>query len=486
MLEGDLGVQEAIDEIMISLPTTDRGPINYFLKIAKVIEQINNNEKININKLDVVGKTIKMDVLEWIQSLDKSHYAAIEVDGTQKCYETRVEPKKITKKTILGSFTRTFKSVPSTILTPIYKKLDADLAESIKKAMEESSRKAESRVAAQAAIAEADYTFSPITSQQSSLSTLKENFFKAYFVRFENILKACEPVYKPVREKYEKWVEGLYKKFYAVFNLALNDEKKDIAALEERHTNFCSCFLSVMHEQIDALDASCLTKKDESILKEFGNERLKMVRDAFIEIVKKRSITVRMFSKDIFVEWNYIDSQENPATIVTYDTVSILNKSLVDLVEYKCKYSEESHLYSELMEHKEKLLLGKILIPGGKTVGIVNTNNKISFATFPDFAACFLDFSHISMMSMQTFKAHYQVIVSMAQEKMLSKGYMAEGTEMCLYESQGQSQNITVCKLKPVNGAYMRNLQEIFLREIKKIYCQRVMEGKKFPVELGA
>ena len=95
------GFKSAIEAILATVTYPSKQKNQNIANLPRIIEQINNNQKIDISKLDVVQLTTYKEIRDWIDQQPKENYAPITVDGTQKSFEENVVPRQNKKKAIL-------------------------------------------------------------------------------------------------------------------------------------------------------------------------------------------------------------------------------------------------------------------------------------------------------------------------------------------------------------------------------------------------
>ena len=67
----------------------------YLPYVQKIIIDLNQNKKIDWDKLDITKHISKQEIGQWIEeTVDKKYYVEEEVDGTIKCYTEILEPRK--------------------------------------------------------------------------------------------------------------------------------------------------------------------------------------------------------------------------------------------------------------------------------------------------------------------------------------------------------------------------------------------------------
>ena len=113
----------------------------FFSNIFTTVKNINNNNKIDFKKLDVVLNLSKNEIGEWIGKLDKNIYSPIKVDGTTECYQN-VSKRQSDLKSIIKNIDKEFKSIPKTIRDEKITQLKFDVDKVINESISENKLKA--------------------------------------------------------------------------------------------------------------------------------------------------------------------------------------------------------------------------------------------------------------------------------------------------------------------------------------------------------
>ena len=133
----DSAITSVMEDISAVVPRE-----NILTSIPGYIDSINNNEQININKLDIVALTHNNDILTWLNKVSADLKSEIEVDGTQEMYEKNVVSRQAAVKKVKTEFTKRFKNITETIKKEHKAKLDAELDGPIERAKINSEKKA--------------------------------------------------------------------------------------------------------------------------------------------------------------------------------------------------------------------------------------------------------------------------------------------------------------------------------------------------------
>lgn len=260
----ELGFAVAIRDILSGLPTGQPAAV-WKHSIPRIIQNINRNEKITIDKLDIVGQTGRIEILEALQALSPEVFTEIPVDSTQATYDKNVEPRKAQKKKILSDFTRRFKSVSSAIKDSHYTTLSERLAAPIEEATKRSIVCAE-KVVAEAVSAARNATFAPITTERASFTRTTEAFFDTYLDVFRRLQNICKNVYQPVREKYESWVKTQEEALMTLVEAVRKEEAQEVQAMTAMCNDVAERFEANTVEKIAAMTDYTVRGKSQSIL----------------------------------------------------------------------------------------------------------------------------------------------------------------------------------------------------------------------------
>ncbi len=115
----------------------------YIETIKSYSKNINDNKKIDYNKLDINFQIAKNEILEWIKdNVDEKYYLPISVDGTQKQYEDRVIPIKNYFDSILQKFKDRFVNINMTIKDSYYNDIQTKYMDTYNDALTQTKEKA--------------------------------------------------------------------------------------------------------------------------------------------------------------------------------------------------------------------------------------------------------------------------------------------------------------------------------------------------------
>lgn len=477
LIEGDIGFEKAIDIILNKLKSLD-SVRNYLHKISTVIEQINNNQKINITKLDVVGMTAREEIRDWIDTVDKSVYNPIEVDGTQQSYEDKVEKRKNIKKNLLTSFTKKFKLLPETIRKPHYERLENNLNEPIQIATKDSIEKAELKVKRLVDAAQRDRVLPSLTSRSSSFMNANQAFLESYLNDFHLLLKAIEPVYKPVKEKYTKWLSTIFEVFYTELEKIKEQEALEKKAFEV----YCQNKLDNFEETVKAILATVednldfVKQTDEEILTKYMNNTLEEATDILCTTIHKRELCISIVNSQLNTGIKVLNETFTPLEVVNYDSVKSIYDNLKSSLSSYVR--DPIHNVSKLVIDKKKaILFGQLLEDNQYTTNIINKNKNIMFINdgllnSAVFVIDIMKSSRTICMTEETYTALYSPLIKSVVDNLVKNGYMKEDYNDELF-NKFVEMNRTIIRLVKPETPYMKNIQDIFSHKLKKEYCKK-------------
>jgi len=474
------GFLPAIEQIVDALLKPSDKKNKYLHKMPEVIKQINNNEKINISKLDVVALTAENDILQWLQTWDSSAYAPIHVDGLQKTYIDLVESRKIKKKYILSSFTRKFNTVPEKIKNKHYNELNTKLSDPILKAIEESLQKAEARVV---------NTFSriqngslpKISSTSTSFTNIPETFIFQYLKVYHDLQEACEDIYEPVKEKYLKICMAAYESF----NKVLNEQEERENEYLERMREICKGVINLFIESETQLAKS---RSDYKVLIHTNEE---LVADSVKKVVLSTEDVIQKLT-------SYSEIQgivkENSLSFTVTELTDSCSLTTYDLTQsmWESFTSKINELSKDLIpvwtEVKKKMLEGKHFdSKSPQMMHIILKNPEIKFMSNIIVENCLLFVDNVKryMTTVETYEKIYNPVIQEAIEAMVIKGYCHPTYEIS-YNMVGSLVDNAVFWNYTMNDKYDENFEQILYAKLAKLYCKKIVQGIEFTKILDA
>ena len=198
-----LGFAQAIAQILETLPT-GKSATSWKATLKTIVTAINNNEKITIDKLDVITQIAKRDMLEWEQRLTVSEpelFMDIPVDGLRKTYLERVEPRIARKRTVLKQFAEEFERLPNSVKIPYEIALEKRLTTPIQKATALSALEAEKAIVTPLLDAQRNRQFTLTNKEEAFIGRVAPPLEE--FATLRNTLSTR---FEPTAQKYEDWM----------------------------------------------------------------------------------------------------------------------------------------------------------------------------------------------------------------------------------------------------------------------------------------
>ncbi len=480
MKESGLGFEQAITHILKHIPSEGTCKV----KLEVVIQQINDNEKIKIEKLDIVSMTAKSEIRDWLdENVPSSAFALIDVDGTQTCFEEKVEPRKALKKKILTAFTKKCKSLPSTLVGPFRQKLERELEEPIVKACEKSEELAAARVASYYAKCMEKREFM-YTADVVSYTSQRESIRSSVLDRFIRFEKACEDIYLPVKTKHITFIECVSK--------VVDDELSQVCSGDSKR----KCEINdVFEKKLDGFETSLIeciqiatqTKKNICVNHE---KIIQYLTDTYYEDVKK-DLNCALAFKRRFI------CQDGKMTIEREDTNTSFNPETYDLTrDMICAFkktldgfTKNQNVLSKVVSCKETVLFGKYILPGSFAARVRMINPEIQIVNIYRSTPHGGDLKAVSdilfgernihpQMTKETYEVYWLPLLEKTKAHLVLKGYCKEDTPIVeVFDARKEVQTSQGVQIE----GYMKSLSEIFLNRLKKVYCQAVTEGFSMP-----
>jgi len=358
----ELGFSTAIDELLAALPK-GQSAAAWKAKIPTIVENINRNEKITIEKLDVVGQTARLEIMEWMNALSPELFTPISVLGTQASYDANVKPRKKSKKTTLSEFTRRFKSISGAIKDTQYAQLHERLEAPIIAAEKECTERANADLKPQL-VAFRNHTFPPIHTLTASITNTPASFYENYLAPIRHVQEACKPLYEPVRVEYETLMKKTEDAFMDKISAVRKAEAEEILSM----THICQ-------HAIDTFEASSTKKISNMITYTYKGKTRPVL------ILERVEILFAMIRETSTEMWNTLlripklrtiqlkgdtMEQSHPSLHLNYDTIKpIAEQFSKDIWHFKTS----SVLLTAIINRKKALLYGKAIhantvIPG--------------------------------------------------------------------------------------------------------------------------
>jgi len=405
-----LGFAEAIDELLASLPAGQSASA-WKHKIPTIIENINRNEKITIDKLDVVGQTAKLEIMEWINTVPPELFTPITVDGTQATYDANVVPRKVKKTKVLSYFNRIFKSIASAIKEPHYTALEARLSAPINEADVGSTEMAEEKLKAPLRELK-NHPFPIISTFGRSLTNTEPLFFEDYMQPLRKVQAFCAPLFDPVKQSTLQTLKEANNAFVAKVREVMASEELETIAMTAHCDRIIDSFTEDMKARITALHVV-----------EYGGRKQSMVCYEPVSLVDSLVKTVFTEVKEYLMmvpKYRTIQPKQeistlNRSTPVTenYDLIKpVYTKFLNEIIALKTS----AEFIEAIQNRKLALLYGQIVLANFPAPGIefVSYTSDPLVSKFP------------FKMTRQTHDEIYMMTVSAVIDRLKAKQYIKD------------------------------------------------------------
>lgn len=447
---------------------------NILGRLPDIVEQINNNEKISLEKLDVVGLVHKNDLLEWLQSVDARLKSPIEVDGTQLAYLNKVEVRQKEVDAKLKEFDKRFKSVSASIKREQKKKLKAELEEPIIKATADCSALAMAKVAGQVQCLE---KFScALNSGAGSFINMDLAAQKAGKLNGFTMLKeACVSFFSPVKAFYDNWVSRIGDDFTKCVERCRALEQAERGGLQSFCDDLLAEYEGWLQSQIDGLTAACLHETNKKLIAAWSADRVELVRTYMKDNMHVWSVTLSVESKSL----KYVISSDG-LTKFDHDLVAdIYGGFLKTLSEPAASASattllnekKEQLLYNVLFTNPEE---GKLIYDSNPDIELVHDAFLLGIAV-ADYDGK-VGRGKMPYMTLRTWASVYESIYTEALATLIADGICATDSNILLFISKEEdaARGMTTIVAPPSSDLYENHVRDLLRLAMKKIYCRRL------------
>jgi hypothetical protein len=484
------GFDATIQHVMDVLGASEPRP-GIIQRLPQIIDNINTNQKIKIEKLDIVAMVADKDILEWVAEIDPCLYTPINVDGTQKCYDELVEPRKKKRTALMAAFRRRFKGVPDSIREKHLVALASKLNEPILKAVQKCETKAMEIIQPHLQTVNGSRNLPFINSASESFTHMKDEDLKEKYLKPYELLKAaCTPVYSKVKEDQEASIQRVYDVFFRGIQECRMVEGDERGAV----TNFCEEILETFESKMlqeckepDAFDKSMLIMKNKDIMDIWLENEIRDLQQ-FIQV----SVTSKSLQYNVDNGILYYSRPKSEYKIShTHDLVADVYTSFTERLNDIAKNS--SLLLGALVERKEVLLENRIFTDPAlaKTYNLQNPEILFmwdelllqSMVTLPTTV-------RVPYMTMRTWHTVYKPMYDTVVGKMVESGYIRAN---CVPHEGCKSDSLCVLNLQSKDNLrfietthahandYVKNINGCILRKMRKLYCKMVCKDAAFP-----
>jgi len=479
--EEGLGFTKAVETLFADLPKGR--PAKAWLKeMPKYVENINNNEKITIDKLDVVTMNAQLEILNWNKdNIPPELFTPIIVDGLQATYDLKVEPRKAAKQKYLSAFTRRFKTIADSIKEPFYKKMNEDLSAPIKEADRMSEELAEAGLKQHVINAKADRQFS-IDNTSCCFTRKDESWITNHFSNFTTLGSAMERYVEPVRTRYGDWMKKQVAEFNRFLSVCQESETTQLDAMKESFDQIEMSYLD---------DATKMIEQMERIPNYQGRINVGMVTiptpwivNHVQDVTKEKARLAVTFTplkiNVAFKSGNLSANIEKLPEVKGQPTHELFNPTWNTFTTNLADFMKgDTNIADTVMARKEEILMGKWFTEQGHVIS--NAIPEIQFILINNFGP-FTNF--IRTMSLKTYQASYESVMRDVREALYKEGMLRNVNDITLrLDNGGGSQ------LKIINVEYADDfLAPLFCQAFAKACAiRRVKDENFFPekVELN-
>jgi hypothetical protein len=419
-----LGFGSAIDTLIGDLPP-GRSAKEWKGGLAQIIHGINHNEKITIDKLDVVLTLAKLEISDYIRAIPASFFADLSIDAFQTTYDRIVKPRIEAAQNLLADFERRFKSVSKEIKDTYLQELATRLATPIDLAKRQMTGLAEAQINHLVAAACRECTYPSLHNLHSSFTHTP---YPSYLTGFQELLAAIEPLYEPVRTKYENWMKAQKRTLATAVQECIDMEAQNVIDIRSYIQGAIHHFEKGCLQRISTQTTVSIHEKAENILWQDPKALIDMyVADAtkqliinISKIVVPMSLLVTMSNRTVTVVKDY-DAALRECVVQGHTTIDYVHPITYDLLTplyaIWTDWIQNSPRIGALMQavtDRKKELLFQALVDETVTRRVKDV----------DFVS--LGFGGMRM-TVDTFNMCYMPLVRTAIQQMDEKGYLIAG-----------------------------------------------------------
>jgi len=363
-----LGFATAITQILETLPT-GKSATDWKTTLTSIVSAINNNEKITIDKLDVITQIAKRDMLEWEQRLTVSEpelFMDIHTDGLRKTYLERVEPRIARKRTILKQFAEEFERLPASVKLPYEFELEKRLAKPIQKATAESAAAAEKAIATLLLDAQRNRQFTLTNKEEAFIGRVAPPLEE-----FATLSATLSKYYEPTAQKYEDWMTAQEDTLNAAIEQAKQKERDYCVVLATTYQEAMDTFRAEAQKIVNMNKDTPATEEMKTIITTALQDMLTSLRKQMLSKatanLKHTPIAIVGTFRDTVLTTTMKDLAEAPIipqhTLVSdsYDgfveSIQKYEALYVDMVKSRfMKVDEDNKSYNERLEKMVEMM----------------------------------------------------------------------------------------------------------------------------------
>ena len=478
----DSAIASIIDDISAVVPRE-----NILTSIPGYIDSINNNEQININKLDIVALTHNNDILMWLNKVSADLKSEIEVDGTQEMYEKNVVTRQAAVKKVKTEFTKRFKNITETIKKDHKAKLDAELDGPIERAKLNSEKKAREHLAKCGV--DSLLKAQPLGTIPDAGITVVPNshLLTSYLSAYQRFQRAIQHIYEPVRIIYDKIINSMYEEVNKKLEKAREISQQQKSAVEEKCKRVLETFNGWLMDEINGRDNSIVFEKNSDIYAKYRKQKIDEVVEFIGTTVKRQNIAM-IISYQNKLEAYFTDTGHTEVD-TKYELIANIYTEFVNQLNlYPLK---ESGIDDFLIEKKEELLNGMLIMNPTVANKIYATNPEIQFVYDSILLkTCILDKLGLSKtempyMTVRTWTSFYMPMYDKAMETLIADGMCNSRKTFRDFIIQTPEEIVNIIKVTTnPSSMYEMIICEKLMTEMKKIFCIMTTNEEVFPKEM--
>ena len=496
LLAEPFGFKEAVESILAATHSTK--PKSILPKVPDVVNSINSNKEISIEKLDIVTLQAENDIHKWIQeTIPLAMYTDISVDGTQQSFEENVEPRIATRKGILVAFEKRFKDVEESLCEPFHANIMEKLDSPIQIAIANSKMKARELIKAQLVDAHRCRDYPQVNSCNNSFSTVPEDYWKNYLAPMNALETAITGIYTPVKKEIANWIDDMRSMMKEEVNMIKQEEEKQKTAIRDLVAQMLTDMeRSMLNFTKNAITMKTVVETNTQILNKVKDSYLFEFEETVVSLVPRKKLHFKMTAD---AELRAITEIVEAKNVKEYDLVKPMYDMFVEKVTIYTS-NPATKLRKSIVEQKEEFLYGKLfqsLVPirgehggiGGWTMHastekLIKANPEIQFVEdviLKNTLSVKTDYSNL--MTIRTFNDTYTKLYQRTLVDLVTKGICTEERgKKILHTSDDVAGKATILNFYKNLTGYDELLEEQFIKRLKKNYCKMTVEGFVFPV----
>ena len=476
----DTAIRSIIDDISAAVPRQS------LLRIPGYIDNINNNEQININKLDIVALTHNNDILTWLNKVPAELKSEIEVDGTQTMYEKNVVTRQASVKALKTDFTKRFKNITETIKKEHKTKLDAELDGPIERAKISSDVKAREFLLKNGL----ESLMTPkligaITDAGITDSASNPQLLTGYLGAYQGFQKAIQHLYEPIRMMYDKMINSMYEEVNKNLEKAREVSRVQRELVQDKCKVTLESFDGWILEEITGRDNSIVFEKNSDIYSGYRKQKIDEVMNFIVANVKKQDVLI-----------NVITGNKMEATLINSSTGNVNTKYEL-IADIYLEFVRQINLYplkesgvdDFLIDKKEGMLKGTLLLDPLMAKKIYLINPEIKFVYDPILLKTFvqdtqgLAKTEMPFMTLHTWVSVYERFYKRAMDNLIADALcQRKKTFRDFVDEIPDEGNIIKIGTHP-STMYEMNVCDLLIQEMKKVFCRMTVIEFEFPTE---